>query len=189
MGELAVTDRDDDALCAIGLGSCIGLVLLDTGRARAGLAHVVLPDSAAHRGAPDGPPPGKFADVAVPALVDAIVAIGARRSRLGAVLVGGAAMFALRPGRPGQDVGRRNAEAVRQALKDLAIPVLAADTGGSTGRTLRVRSTGTVVVRLAGAGDRVLLDPERDGARSPTTRSTAVLRAARITTMRQAVTA
>jgi len=191
MGELAVSGRPDDALAAIGLGSCIGLVLLDGSHPRVGLAHVVLPDSSAHRGDPSGPPPGKFADTAVPALVDALIASGARRSRLGAVLVGGAAMFALRPDRTGQDVGRRNVEAVRRALQERAIPVLAADTGGSTGRTLRVHPGGAVVVRMAGAGERVLLDPARDAA--PTTtrapRPAAVLRAVTIPTTGRVATA
>ncbi len=42
MGELCATSGAE-GLVALGLGSCIGLVLLDRRKGVAGLAHVVLP--------------------------------------------------------------------------------------------------------------------------------------------------
>ena len=45
MGELAVSGTVGDELVAIGLGSCIGLALVDRDANVAGLAHVVLPES------------------------------------------------------------------------------------------------------------------------------------------------
>ena len=64
MGELAVSTGPGDVLTSIGLGSCIGLVLLDRAKGVVGLAHVMLPE----RPASVAPQPGKFADSAVPAL-------------------------------------------------------------------------------------------------------------------------
>jgi chemotaxis protein CheD len=147
MGELAVSDRRGHELVALGLGSCIGLALLDRRRGAAGLAHVVLPQS------PDGHDASmKFADHAVPALVDRLVALGARRVRLEAVLVGGASMFA--GAGSTLEVGQRNAAAVKEALAKERIKIVAADTGGNKGRTARVDpATGTVVVRKAGGKD------------------------------------
>jgi chemotaxis protein CheD len=152
MGELAVSDRRGHELVALGLGSCIGLALLDRRRGAAGLAHVVLPQS------PDGHDASmKFADHAVPALVDRLVALGARRVRLEAVLVGGASMFAASPA---LEVGSRNDAAVREQLAGLRIPVLAAATGGKRGRTVRVDvATTRVSYREAGGQDAELVAP------------------------------
>ncbi len=43
MGELAISRDPGHLLASIGLGSCIGLVLIDSTRAIAGLAHIMLP--------------------------------------------------------------------------------------------------------------------------------------------------
>jgi chemotaxis protein CheD len=124
MGELAVATEADHVLTAIGLGSCIGLVLVDRGRATFGLAHVMLPERPST--APADTQPGRFADSAVPALVDALVARGARRVRLEAFLVGGAQMFTFGGG--SMDVGARNDAAVRAGLAAARLPVRAAET-------------------------------------------------------------
>jgi chemotaxis protein CheD len=133
MGELAVSRTPGDVLVSIGLGSCIGLCLIDHRRRIAGLAHVMLPC-----GGP-GDTPGKFAPSAVPALIDELKALGAVPTSLEAVLVGGAQMFSFgNAGANRLDVGARNTEATREALKAARIPVVADATGGSTGRTVRV---------------------------------------------------
>jgi chemotaxis protein CheD len=152
MGELAVLARRGQ-LVALGLGSCIGLALLDRRLGTAGLAHVVLPQS------PEGQRSLKFADRAVPELVSRLLGLGARRIRLEAVLVGGASMFAASPA---LEVGSRNEAAVREQLESLHIPVLASATGGSRGRTVRVDvATTTVSVREAGGRDAELVAPTR----------------------------
>jgi chemotaxis protein CheD len=153
MGELAVSARRGHQLVALGLGSCIGLALLDRRLGTAGLAHVVLPQ------APRGERSLKFADRAVPELVSRLVAMGGRRIRLEAVLVGGASMFAASPA---LEVGSRNEAAVREQLAALRIPVLASATGGSRGRTVRIDvATTTVSVREAGGHDAELVAPTR----------------------------
>src|SRR3954471_5486571 len=102
MGELAVSAVADDVLVSLGLGSCIGLALLDRRVGVAGLAHIVLPASG------DNAVPGswKFADFAVPELIRRVVDAGARRPMLEAVLVGGASMFAVSTST--LEVGQRN---------------------------------------------------------------------------------
>jgi chemotaxis protein CheD len=154
MGELAAAAGEDDVLVTVGLGSCIGLALLDRAGGIAGLAHVVLPE-----GAGDAPAqPGKFAETAVPALLGMLADLGARRFRLEAALVGGAQMFSF----GGLEIGARNEAAVRSALESERIPVRAALTGGSTGRTMKVTPVGGVVmVREAGSADRPLVGTPR----------------------------
>ena len=134
MGELALSSNPGDVLVSIGLGSCIGLALFDSRRGIAGLAHIMLPGGNGARGLEGGP--AKYADSAVPGLVDQLVGLGAMRAQLEAVLVGGAQMFA--GGGSGLDIGARNDEATRRLLEEAGIPIRATATGGTSGRTIRV---------------------------------------------------
>ena len=129
MGEIEVSKRTGEELVARGLGSCIGLALIDRLSGVAGMAHIVLPES---NGADKEP--GKFADLAVPALVAQMLNAGAVTRRLEAVLAGGARMFELGE----MDIGARNAEAVKAGLSRAGLRVRAAETGGNRGRTMRL---------------------------------------------------
>jgi chemotaxis protein CheD len=152
MGEHAVSADPAGVLVSIGLGSCIGLALIDRPRQIAGLAHVMLPEAPAS-GADQL---GKFADTAVPALVAELEALGARRVRLEAALVGGAQMFSFGGG--SLDIGARNNAATRAGLAALRLPLAAAATGGSKGRTVRLHvGTGVVTVKAAGGPEREIL--------------------------------
>jgi chemotaxis protein CheD len=153
MGEMSVGFGAGAELVAIGLGSCIGLALVDRVAGVAGLAHVVLPESQGAAG-----PAGKFADLAVPELLRQLLEAGARKDRLEAVLVGGARMFALGAG---LDIGSRNEAAVRDALKSMRLPVRGAETGGNSGRTIKVApEQGIVNVHQAGGKPVELLGPK-----------------------------
>jgi chemotaxis protein CheD len=151
MAEIAVSRHEGDVLVALGLGSCIGLALLDRASLVAGLAHVVLPESR-----PGGATPGKFADTAVPELLRQMTGLGASGSHLHAVLVGGAQMFSA--GASGAlDIGRRNEEAVKAALAAVGIPVTTTLTGGNAGRTMRVHiGTGLVTCKQAGSQEQTI---------------------------------
>ena len=151
---MVVSAVSGDELVALGLGSCIGLALLDRIAGVAGLAHVVLPDS----GNADGPP-GKFADLAVPELLSQMRRAGAIERRLEAVLVGGARMFEMAGG---LDIGSRNEKAVRNALTIARVQVRAATTGGNQGRTVRViAGESLVTVKVAGGQTVTLFDGSR----------------------------
>jgi chemotaxis protein CheD len=151
MGEIAVSSNPGDVLMSIGLGSCIGLALVDQRRGIAGLAHVMLPEAIA-----GGGPVGKFADLAVPELIKQVTALGTAKTSLKAVLVGGAQMFAL-GGSGAMDIGVRNDAAVRAALAKERIPVVAAEVGGSKGRTIRVIPGGSVLSKEAGGAEKELM--------------------------------
>jgi chemotaxis protein CheD len=152
MGELAASRTAGDVLVAIGLGSCIGLALLDRARGAVGLAHVVLPASTSTDG---GPTRFKFADHAVPALYERVIGLGARKSELQAVLVGGAQMFALTGSL--NEIGSRNEQATLAELATLGVPVVAKVTAGSTGRTMRVHVEGPRVLCKEAGGKEVEL--------------------------------
>ncbi|HUA72123.1 MAG TPA: chemotaxis protein CheD [Solirubrobacteraceae bacterium] len=157
MGEIEVSKQAGDELVARGLGSCIGLALVDRLAGVTGLAHIVLPQSTE-----TDREQGKFADLAVPALMGHMVRAGASRRRLEAVLAGGARMFEL-----GElDIGARNEEAVRAGLVASGVAIRATATGGSRGRTMRVEvGSCTVTVKEAGGKTTTLLDGSAGSAR------------------------
>ena len=159
MGELKVSRARDGELTAIGLGSCIGLAVIDRETSIAGLAHIVLPDSQGQNG-----PAAKFADTAIPEMISCLRRIGTNLTRCHAVLVGGARMFALSGG---LDIGARNDAAVREALARAGMKVSAAATGGTRGRTVRITvGTGEVKVQEAGGENVTLLGPRHADSRS-----------------------
>ncbi len=149
IGELKVTKDPADVLVAYGLGSCVGVCLYDPDVKVAGLAHVMLPNSAE---AISQNPVGKFADRAVPMLLEEIVKLGGNPRRLMCKIAGGAQML-IAPGFPagGFNIGERNVEAVRAALERYKVALRKAETGGTRGRTLSLyAATGRVMVRTIG---------------------------------------
>jgi chemotaxis protein CheD len=133
LGILVATDERGKGLSALGLGSCIGVAAYDPVAKVAGMVHVMLPDSAV-ASAPG--PAGKYADTAIPALLDAMRRFGAEPRRLVVKIAGGAQMFA--SGAGNLNIGARNAVAVRAALAKVGLKVAAAETGGTFGRTLEL---------------------------------------------------
>ncbi|MDG6256131.1 MAG: chemotaxis protein CheD [Methanomicrobiaceae archaeon] len=116
-------------MTAIGLGSCIALVLHDTRHAVGACAHIMLPESG---GKTDRP--GKYADTAIPLLIGELTALGGVKRSFVAKITGGASMFSNFQGK--LNIGERNIEAVRAHLEAHGIPVAAEDIGGTVGRTL-----------------------------------------------------
>ncbi len=131
MSEIALADTPRTSFVVPGLGSCVALVIYEPHTRLAGMAHVLLPDSAQ---ATAVEAPGKFADTAVPHLIAELVARGAHRGALVAKFAGGAQMF---KAGPSLSVGDRNVEAVTRALAAHQIPVIASDVGGNQGRSIR----------------------------------------------------
>jgi chemotaxis protein CheD len=155
MGEMIVSADPSDELVALGLGSCIGLAIVDRTAGVAGLAHIVLPESN-----PNTDQAGKFADTAVPALIARLLASGALQRRFETAVVGGARMFEMSGG---LDIGARNQEAVRTALSKARIRVAASQTGGNQGRTLRIAvGECRVSVRVPGQAEQTLLEGRTD---------------------------
>jgi chemotaxis protein CheD len=147
MGQIMLA-RPPATLSAV-LGSCIGVVLYHPRLHLGALGHVVLPDSTGRFGAG-----AKFADQAVPAMVQELERQAAHRVGLVARIAGGASMF----GTAGPlQVGLANAEAVTRALSALGIRVAAQDVGGSKGRRIGFNpATGAVVVEIVGQPPRTL---------------------------------
>jgi len=119
-------------LMAVGLGSCVAIVLHDPVHLVGGLAHALLPDPSAGR---RGANPGRFVTTALPLLLEALGGAGADRTELNARIVGGATMFtALSNGTSA--LGDRNVEAARLALARAGIRLVGEAVGGEYGRSV-----------------------------------------------------
>jgi chemotaxis protein CheD len=144
----------DGTISTIGLGSCVAIVLYDGVARVGGLAHVLLPNEDMSR---DRSNPAKFPATALPLVLGDMRQLGANLDRVKAKIIGGASMFGnlIPPG--GINIGERNIIAVREALADIKVPIVAEDTGSDYGRSvyLFVRD-GRVEVRSLRKGSRVL---------------------------------
>ncbi|WP_050606962.1 chemotaxis protein CheD [Clostridium niameyense] len=139
-----------DKIITVGLGSCIGIALYDRSKGIGGLAHIMLPDSADFSRITN---PLKFADLAIPILLEKMEKMGARKSLLKAKIAGGASMFNFSDKSMIMDIGHRNGEAVKSKLRNMSIPILAEDTGGNKGRTMIFdTSSGVVYIKTVGMG-------------------------------------
>lgn len=125
--------RAPDVLVTYALGSCVGICLYDRAKKIGGLSHIMLPDSSASHGAVQ---PYRFADTAIPILVQKVILLGATKRALTAKIAGGARMFATSGNTSLANIGERNVAAVKAALAKQGIPIIAEDTGKDFGRTL-----------------------------------------------------
>jgi len=148
------TGASPASLISYGLGSCVGIALFDPVIKVGGLAHIMLPDSTQARSTEN---PAKFADTAIPLLLNEIIKMGAIKSRVLAKIAGGAQMFNFMNATEIMRVGERNIEAVRKVLRQLDIKLVAEDTGGNYGRTVELDlATGVLRVKTIDKGEKLL---------------------------------
>ncbi len=149
MGELKVASAPDHIRTS-GLGSCVAVTLYDPLQKIAGLAHVMLPASQEflnqeflNKGAKEG----KYADRAIPLLVDKMVAKGGHPRFFEAKLVGGAQMFTFFSKGETMRIGPRNVQACQKILRQIGIPIVAEVIGGNISRTIEIdASTGILSI-------------------------------------------
>lgn len=135
-------------LITIALGSCVGIAVYDSVNNIGGLAHVMLPQSSIFG---DITNPYKFADLAIPLLINEMIKQGAYMYNLCAKIAGGASMFNFPDKSLISDIGLRNSVIVKQELKNFSIPLISQDIGGSKGRTMILdTSNGDVYIKTVG---------------------------------------
>jgi chemotaxis protein CheD len=121
------------------LGSCIAVFLYEPSLGVGAVAHIMLPSSSEGKKNEKeikDKNSAKFADIAIRDMIEALRKKGANKPSLIAKIVGGAHMF-----RAGSnfvnDIGLRNVMAAKTILNYERIAVVAEDTGGDYGRTVR----------------------------------------------------
>ncbi|AIJ05774.1 chemoreceptor glutamine deamidase [Methanocaldococcus bathoardescens] len=112
------------------LGSCVAIMLYDTGKRIGGMAHSVLPETRDE----NVRDPGKYVNTAIPALITKMTIAGARANKLVAKLAGGAAMFKTNNS---MNIGAKNVEMAKKLLKQYGIPLKGEDTGGNRSRIVK----------------------------------------------------
>lgn len=150
IGDLKVC-RAPDVLVTYALGSCVGVCLLDASVGVGGLSHIMLPESSS--GMNGTATPMRFADTALPMLIQQMERMGASKSRMKAKIAGGATMFATASDK--FNIGERNVAAVKKFLTANHIPILAQDIGLDYGRTqFFYPETGIMEIRAAAKGNK-----------------------------------
>lgn len=138
------------SIMTIGLGSCVGIALYDTVKKITALIHIMLPDSNSFKSVTN---PYKFADLAIPLILKDMAQKGCVKRNIVAKIAGGASMFKFSERTINSDIGLRNIEAVKVAIRKEGIPIVSEDVGGSKGRSMFVESEdGAVLIRIVGEG-------------------------------------
>lgn len=153
LGEIALSRDPEDVLVAYGLGSCLGISMVDRVRRISGLLHAVLP----HRLNGADPLCAKYVDSGIEGLLDGMLRAGADRRSLVVRIAGGANMLLSAGLSQTFDVGTRNIHSAHETLRRLNLPLHSEETGGHSGRTVRVYvATGRVTVRVVGGVEKDL---------------------------------
>jgi len=154
LGERAISRNPEDVLVAYGLGSCLGISMIDPVTRISGLLHAVLPGTL--NGLPPSDPAShKYVDTGIENLLADVVKEGANKNRLIVRVVGGANML-ISPGMANSfDIGTRNIETARKIFQRLGMKISAEEVGGHTGRTVHVYvAESRVTVRVIGEKER-----------------------------------
>ncbi len=113
------------------LGSCVGICLYDKVNLIGGLAHIMLPKINERNLNKK-----KYADSAIPLLLEEMDKFGAVRDSIIAKIVGGATMFKMSEKSNVNNIGQSNISTVKDVLKELNIKIIAEELGGEYGRTI-----------------------------------------------------
>ena len=144
------TSYSPGILTTLGLGSCVGICLYDSATKISGLVHIMLPSSLQIK---NNSNTAKFADTGIVKLMEDMIKMGAKRSKLVCKIAGGSQMFNFNDASDIMRIGTRNVVATKETLKLLNIPLIAEDTGGNYGRTIELYSeTGILLIKTIGYG-------------------------------------
>jgi chemotaxis protein CheD len=151
LAELKISRDPNDVLIAFGLGSCLGIGIFDPLIRLGGLLHAVLPKYS-QPGESRSP---KFVDSGIQYMLEEMEKQGLNRSRMIIRIAGGANMLNLKGAATPFDIGTRNIESAHIQLEKLNYKVKNEDTGGQTGRTVRLYiSDGRMTIRIMGGKER-----------------------------------
>ncbi len=134
------------------LGSCVGICLYDPDSKVGGMAHIMLPTLKDNSKSAK-----KYADTAIPMMLEDMLKRGAGRKVITAKIVGGAKMFSMSENSVMGEIGTNNIAKVKEVLGNLGITLVAEDTGGNFGRTIDFYlDTGKVKIKSMGRDDRTI---------------------------------
>lgn len=115
-GQYSITDAPDAVITTV-LGSCVAACIRDPQRRIGGMNHFVLPESSTPLS--EQSDPTRYGTYLMPLLIDALLAQGAKRHRLEAMVYGGAS-----PCGSFYNVGQRNLAFAREFLADNGVALI-----------------------------------------------------------------
>lgn len=126
------------------LGSCVAVCLYDARLRLGGMNHYLLPLWNAN-----GLQTPKFGNIAVPKLIEEMVAKGASTYSMQAKIFGGASI-SIGDSSDSTMIGQRNIAVAREILESYNIPIVAEDVGGAYGRKIQLNcEQGSVWMKYA----------------------------------------
>src|SRR5699024_7321770 len=124
------------------------IALYDKYNKVAGLAHAMLPSSKEIR---NNDNKAKFVDTGIELLIEKMIRTGALKGNLTAKISGGSQMFTFSKNNNIIKIGERNAIATKKKLNELNIQIIAEDTCGNYGRTIKLNAEdGLLLVKTIG---------------------------------------
>ena len=153
-GNIYVSEDPLDMLVAYGIGSCLGVGMIDPKRHIGGMAHAVLP------GSMNGTISNSlnFVDYSIYSLFRKMASLGSKPKDMTVCLVGGADMLLTQNKVDHFDHGTKNVQSAYHALSKLDLPVYAQEIGGNVGRTFRIYiNDGRMTCRVIGGTEKILV--------------------------------
>ena len=155
VGDMAVSNNRNSILSTYALGSCIGLIAYDPVAQCGGILHLMLPEAAV---SPQKAltQPAMFADTGLPLFFKALLGLRAERDRIRLCIAGGASVLS---GLDPFKIGERNTCATMGFIRQNALNVAHADTGGTISRTVHLElATGIVNLLTPMAKSKITLN-------------------------------
>lgn len=153
VADMKVSNNPEDVLVTYSLGSCIGLAVYDPVATVGGLLHYMLPESSLD-GNKAKKNPYMFGDTGIPTLFKTAYQLGAKKSRLKVVVVGGSQIL----DQKGLfNIGKRNHTILRKMFWKNNVMIDFEDVGGSSNRTLKLEiKTGEAWLKVSGVGAKTI---------------------------------
>lgn len=147
LGEIQTSNDPDVVLSCYGLGSCIGVSAYDPTCKLGAMIHIVLPYI--NNGKEDFSP-AKYANTAIPYMVNELEKRGAEKDRLIIKIAGGAKILNCIPAGSALDIGEKNVIAVTEAFSKVNLRIHNQDVRGNIGRTMSLYiKDGKTIVKTA----------------------------------------
>lgn len=147
VSDMKVSNNKDEVLITYSLGSCIGVVIYDSQVKVGGMLHYMLPESQIDKEKAEKNP-YMFADTGIPSLFKSAYGLGALKSRMKVVVVGGAQIL---DQKGFFNIGKRNHMALRKLFFKNGVIIDHEDVGGNVNRTIRIEiGTGDIYMKTSG---------------------------------------
>jgi chemotaxis protein CheD len=151
VSDMIVSNDLEGVIVTYSLGSCIGITIYDAVARVGGMLHFMLPESELDRSKAQSNP-YMFADTGIPRLFKSAYQLGAKKSRMRVIMVGGSQVL---DQNGFFNIGNRNVMAARKIFHRNNVVIDFTDTGGTSNRTIRVAvNGGRTWLKVSGQGER-----------------------------------